>query len=99
MDTMLKNKVVYLSTIHGKTFEIPTDLLSTGKLQFLLKNEVVLLTICHRQSYWGKKPLSLLRFLLLYKNVKMVGLPKVTFGLPNLFLSQRFISQKILQKY
>jgi len=27
------------------------------------------------------------------QKVKMVGLPKVTFGLPNLLLSQRFISQ------
>ena len=98
MDTMLKNKVVHLSTLHGKTFEIPPIFFQQENCNILLQKELVLLTITF-QSSWGKKPHLLLRFLLLYKKVKMVGLPKVTFGLPNLFLSQCFISQNFYKKY
>ena len=46
----------------------------------------------------GKKSFSSLHFLLLYKRQKFVGFPKVTFGLPNPWFSQRFIFPKnILQ--
>ena len=39
----------------------------------------------------GKKaPFSSLRFLFLYKKQKLVGLPKVTFGIPNLFFFPTF---------
>ena len=76
-----------------QNIEIPSIFFQQENCKFLLQKEIVLLTIRHHQSYWGKNPLFSLRFLLLYKKVKMVGLPKVTFGLPNLLLSQRFISQ------
>ena len=59
MDTMLKNKVVHLSTIHGKAFEIPPIYFQQENCKFLLQKEIVLLTIRHHQYYWGKKPLSL----------------------------------------
>ena len=102
MDTMLKNKVVHLSTIHGNTFEIPPIFFQQANCNILLQKEVVLLTITF-QSYWGKNPLHASTLPTFIQKVKMVGLPKVTFGLPNLLLSQLFISQnfykniKILQ--
>ena len=70
MDTMLKNKVVHLSTIHGNTFEIPPIFFQQENSNILLQKEVVLLTITF-QFYWGKNPHSSLRFLLLYKRKKI----------------------------
>ena len=92
MDTMLENKVVHLSTIHGNTFEIPPIFFQQANCNILLQKEVVLLTITF-QSYWGKNPFLLSTFPTFIQKVKMVGLPKVTFGLPNLLLSKCFISQ------
>ena len=97
MDIMLKNKVVHLSIIHVKTFEIPPIFFQQENCNILLQKEVVLLTITF-QSYWGKKPLFASTLPTFIQKVKMVGLPKVTFGLPNLLLSQRFISQKAFTK-
>ena len=82
MDIMLKNKIVHLPTIHGKTFETPPIFFQQENCNFLLQKEVVLLTISHHQSYWGKKPLFSLRFLLLYKKVKWLGCPKWPLGFP-----------------
>ena len=75
MDTMLKNKVVHLSTIHGKAFEIPPIFFQQENYNTLLQKEVVILTITF-QYYRGKKPLSSLPFLLLYKKEKWLGCPK-----------------------
>ena len=75
-DTMLKNKVVHLSTIHGKAFEIPPIFFQQANCKFLLQKEIVLLTIRPHQSYQGKKPPFSLRFLLLYKKTKWLGYPK-----------------------
>ena len=55
MDTMLRNKIVHLSTIHGNTFEIPPIFFQQANCNILLQKEVVLLTITF-QSYWGKNP-------------------------------------------
>ena len=36
-DTMLKNKVVHISTIHGKTFEIPPIFFQQANCNFIAK--------------------------------------------------------------
>ena len=90
MDIMLKNKVVHLSIIHVNTFEIPPIFFPQANCNFILQKEVVLLTI-NFQSYWEKSPLLLYVSHFLYKKKKnMVGLPKVTFGLPNPFVFPTF---------
>ena len=95
MDTMLKNKVVHLSTLHGKTFEIPPIFFQQANCNILLQKEVVLLTITF-QSYWGKKkPLSSLPFLLLYKKGKnWLGCPKWPLGFPTLCFPNASFFQK-----
>ena len=95
---MLKNKIVHLPTIHGKAFEIPPIFFQQANCKFLLQKEIVLLTIRHHQSYWGKNPPLLSTLPTFIQKGKMVGLPKVTFGLPNLLISQCFISQKDFTK-
>ena len=92
MNTMLKNKIVHLSTVHGNTFETPPIFFQQANCKSLLQKEIVLLTI-HHPVLLGKKALFFSTFPTFIQKVKMVGLPKVTFGLPNLLLSQRFISQ------
>ena len=94
MDTMLKNKVVHLSTIHGKAFEIPPIFFQQANCKFLLQKEIVLLTIRHHQSYWGKKPLFSLRFLLLYKKVKWLGCPKWPLGFPTFSIPNASLLKK-----
>ena len=84
MDIMLKKKVIHLSTIHGNTFEIPPIFFQQANCNILLQKEVVLLTITF-QSYWGKNPFLLLRFLLLYKRSKWLGCPKWPLGFPTFF--------------
>ena len=76
MDTMVENKIVHLPTIHGKTLKPHQSSFNRPTVNFLLQKEIVLLTIRHHHSYWGKKPLFSLRFLLLYKKVKWLGYPK-----------------------
>ena len=100
MDTMLKNKVVHLSTIHGNTFEIPPIFFQQANCNILLQKEVVLLTISF-QSYWGKNPQASLRFLLLYKRQKIGWAAQSDlwasqpFSLPNV----SFFPKSLLQTY
>ena len=79
----MKNKVVHLSAIHCITFGNFTTLSPTGKLRsFIAKGSSSSYNMS--SSLTGKKSLSSsLCFLFLYKKQKLVGLPKVTFGLPN----------------
>ena len=97
MDTMLKNKIVHLSTLHGKTFEIPPIFFQQENCNILLQKEVVLLTITF-QSYWGKKPLFLLCFLLLYKTVKNGWVAQSDLWASQPFAFPTLHFSKILQK-
>ena len=82
----LKNKVIHLSTVHGTTF---------GTLHGPFSNRQTKLFIAKwssssynkSSSLTGKKPLLCLSSLVLYKKTKMLGFPKVTFGLPNVPIS------------
>ena len=94
MDIMLKNKIVHLPTIHGKTFETPPIFFQQGNCNFLLQKEVVLLTISHHQSYCRKNPFFSLRFLLLYKKIKWLGCPKWPLGFPTFSIPNASLLKK-----
>ena len=95
-DTMLKNKVVHLSNIHGKTFEIPPIFFQQANRNFYCKRKQFFLQ--QPSSLTGEKSPSFASTLPTFiQKVKMVGLPKVTFGIPNPFFFPMFhFSQKNL---
>ena len=70
MDIMLKNKVVHLSIIHVKTFEIPLIFFPQANYNFILQKEVVLLTI-NFQSYWEKSPFLFSTFPIFIQKAKI----------------------------
>ena len=76
MDKMLKNKVVHLSTIHGKTFEIPPIFFQQANCNFYCKLKQFFLQYIITSLTGGKSPLFLLCFLLLYKRSNWLGCQK-----------------------
>jgi len=91
MDTMLKNKVVHLSTIHGKAFEIPPIFFQQENCKFFIAKGNSSSYNTSSPVLLGKKALLLSTLPTFIQKGKMVGLP-------NLLLSQRFISQKAFTK-
>ena len=80
-----------------QNIEIPPIFFQQENCKFLLQKEIVLRTIVIT-SLPGEKSLFLSTLPTFIQKGKMVGLPKVTFGLPNLQFSQCLIFKKILQK-
>ena len=84
MDIMLKNKIVHLPTIHGKTFETPPIFFQQENCKFFIAKGSSSSYNISSPVLLGKKapfPSMLPTFI---QKGKMVGLPKVIFGLPNL---------------
>ena len=76
---------------------IPPSFLQHENCNFLLQKEIVLLTICLHQSCWEKVPFSSKLSIFIQKG-ETVGLPKVTFGLPNLSFPNILLFLNVLQK-
>ena len=93
----LKNKVVHLSAIHCITFGNFTALSPTGKLKTLLQKEIVLFTI-GPPVLLGKNPFPLSIFPSFIQKTELVGLPKVTFGLPNVSIPYNLLQNIKLYK-
>ena len=85
---MLKNKIVHFPAIHFTPFGKSHSTFSNRQTTILYcKNEIVLLYNRSSSVTEEKSPLLCLSSLVLYKKQKLLGLPKVTFGLPNASIS------------
>ena len=94
MDTMLKNKVVHLSTLHGKTFEIPPIFFQQENCNFYCKRKQFFLQ--QPSSLTGEKSPSLLYLSYFYtkKVKKWLGRPKWPLGFPTLCFPNASFFQK-----
>ena len=98
MDTMLENKIVHLSTIHGKTLKPPSIFFQQENCKFFIAKGNSSSYNTSSPVLLGEKAPLISTLPTFIQKGKMVGLPKVTFGIPNLLLSQHSISQKSFTK-
>ena len=98
MDKSWKNKIVHLSAIHSITFESATNLSPTGKQCFFIAKRNSSSYNIVSMSNWEKAPFLPSKSITFIQKGEMVGLPKVTFGLPNSSFPNAWLFSNVFYK-